>query len=223
MVDVLLADDHTMVRSSLRQVLEASGEVRVVNEAATADEVLARCEAGGFDLALLDLHMPGPGGVVLLELLRERHPGLRMLVLSMHNDAQVIDRALRAGAQGYVTKEADLGVLLEALRAVAAGHSYIDPGVRASVDRLTARAGGRGAASAATGGQEALHELLSNRERQVLALIARGHRLGDIADLLRVSAKTVSTHKMRLMDKLGVSNNADLLKYVAFHGIGEGA
>lgn len=207
MTRLLVADDHEIVRSGLVQLLSEHAGLSVVAEAATASEVLQRVGDTACDLVLLDLNMPGPGGVPLIETLRRQTPALPVLVLSMHNEGQIVSRALRAGAAGYVTKASGMTVLLQAIQRVSAGQRYIDP---ALVQNLVFDNDPQA---------RPLHDTLSARERQVLDLIVSGLRLGDIADRLHVSAKTVSTHKMRLMQKLRVENNADLVRYVIDHAM----
>ncbi len=207
MIRVLLADDHSIVRSGLVQLLSAYGDISVVGEAARPEQVLAMAHAGGIDLLVLDLNMPGPSGVPLIERLRQQCPELPIVVLSMLNDGQIVSRALRAGAAGYVAKDSGIAVLREAIVRAAAGGRFIDPLL---VDGVVFERGSLG---------PALHETLSARERQVLTMIVEGLRLGEIADRLHVSAKTISTHKMRLMQKLNVETNADLLRYSIASGI----
>jgi DNA-binding NarL/FixJ family response regulator len=205
MTRILVADDHEIVRSGLVQLLAQHAGIHVAAEASSAEEVLLCARSTALDLVLLDLNMPGKSGVPLIENLRRARPALPILVLSMHNEGQIVSRALRAGAAGYVTKASGMAVLLEAIACVAAGGRYIDPALVQNV------------VFDAEPGARPLHETLSARERQVLALIVSGLRLGDIADRLHVSAKTVSTHKMRLMHKLRVDNNADLVRYALDH------
>jgi DNA-binding NarL/FixJ family response regulator len=153
--------------------------------------------------------MPGASGVPLIEALRRARPELPIVVLSMHSDGQIVSRALRAGAAGYVAKGSSIAVLVEAIERVAAGGRYIDPALVECVvfDQASM--------------PMPLHETLSARERQVLSMIVAGLRLGEIADRLHVSAKTVSTHKTRLMQKLRIDNNADLVRYAVENGVAE--
>jgi DNA-binding NarL/FixJ family response regulator len=207
MIRLLVADDHEIVRHGLVQLLAGQPGFSVAAEAATAADTLARATAADIDLVLLDLNMPGASGVPLIEALRRARAGLPIVVLSMHSDGQVVSRALRAGAAGYVAKGSSMAVLTEAIRRVAAGGRFIDPALVEGVvfDQ----------ASMPT----PLHETLSAREAQVLAMIVSGMRLGEIADRLHVSAKTISTHKTRLMQKLRIDNNADLVRYAVQHGL----
>jgi DNA-binding NarL/FixJ family response regulator len=151
--------------------------------------------------------MPGASGVPLIEALRRLRPELPILVLSMHSDGQIVSRALRAGAAGYVTKGSSMAVLTEAVTRVAGGGRYIDPALVECVvfDQASM--------------PMPLHETLSARETQVLSMIVAGLRLGEIADRLHVSAKTISTHKTRLMQKLRIDNNADLVRYAVNNGL----
>ena len=205
MIRLLVADDHEIVRSGLVQLLSMRPGFAVVAEAATAADTLARARDPAIDIVLLDLHMPGASGVPLIEALRRVRPGLPILVLSMHSDGQIVSRALRAGAAGYVAKGSGLAVLAEAIERVAGGGRFIDPALVEGVvfDQASMP----------------LHETLSARESQVLAMIVAGLRLGEIADRLHVSAKTVSTHKARLMQKLRIDNNADLVRYAVHNGL----
>jgi len=199
-IRLLFADDHAIVRAALVQALSAEPDLQVVAQAASAQETLERAAVLSVDAIVLDLNMPGAKGVSLLEALLELRPGLPVLVLSMHNERPIVERVLRAGAAGYVAKDSQMAVLLQAIREVAAGRRFVDPALEDA----------EGALSLAAPGEP---EPLSQRERQVLDLIASGLRLGAIAERLHVSAKTVSTHKMRLMHKLRISNNADLVRH----------
>lgn len=208
MIRILVADDHAIVRSGLRQIIATTADLEVVAEATRGPDVLDRVRAGGLDLVLLDMNMPGLSGIDLIRHLKAAHPRMPVLVLSMHNEGPVVARALHAGATGYVTKDSEPEILLAAIRKVAGGGHFLDP---ALVD-ATVFAGGSDAAP---------HEILSDREFQVLQLLAQGHSVNAIGATLHLSAKTISTHKMRLMQKLGVANNADLVRYAIRHGLAQ--
>lgn len=208
-IKVILADDHSIVRSGLRQLLSGVHGMQVIGDAANGQALLKLVEEVPADVVLMDLSMPGLSGVDLIRRLQSLRPELPILVLSMHVEAQIVSRVLRAGAAGYVTKDCDPADLVNALRKVAAQGRYIDP---ALVDSVVFHA-------AVGADVQSPHELLSPRERQVLDRVASGVPLGQIADELHLSPKTVSTHKMRLMQKLGIQSNADLLKYAVRHGL----
>ncbi len=201
MIRVLIADDHAIVRGGLKQIVATTADIVVAGEATQGDEVLRQVAAGAIDLLLLDMAMPGPSGVDLIRRVLAERPGLPILVLSMHNEGQIVTRALKAGAAGYVTKDSEPEILLAAIRKIAGGGRFIDPTLVDTVVFESVRADGDP------------HELLTDRELQVLQLLAAGHAVGDIADRLHLSPKTVSTHKARLMEKLGIDNNADLVRY----------
>lgn len=205
MPKIAIADDHGLVRSGLQQLIEGATELRVAVQAASGAELLARLREVAVDLLLLDLAMPGPSGIDLIRLLQAEHSALPVLVLSMHNEAPIVTRVLKSGAAGYVTKDCAPEVLLAALRKVLAGGRFIDP---ALVDAVIFH-----------GDDAAPAPALSPREQQILEMISAGLALGEIADRLHLSPKTVSTHKMRLMHKLELHSNADLLKYALRQGL----
>lgn len=200
MIRVLIADDHTLVRDGLRQLLAATPDIRVEGEAANGDEALALLKAGDYDLAVFDMSMPGIAGIELIKRARLEKPRMRVLVLSMHGEAQYAARALKAGASGYVTKDAASAQLVGAIRKVAAGGVHISDAAAALL-------------VAAQGGETALHTRLSNREFEVFRLLVAGNGPTDIADRLHLSVKTVSTHKTRILDKMGMESVADLVRY----------
>lgn len=206
MIRILIADDHAMVRGGLKQIVATTADIQVVGEATQGEEVLALLRQTQLDLLLLDMTMPGLSGVELIRRVHQEAPAVPILVLSMHNEAQVVTRAVKAGASGYVTKDSEPEILLQAIRKVAGGGKYIDP---ALVDSMVFNGSGKNSLP---------HERLSERESEILRLITAGYALGDIADQLHLSPKTVSTHKMRLMQKLGVDNNAALIRYAIRHG-----
>lgn len=207
MIRVLIADDHTVVRSGLRQIVATAPDLTVAGEAGNGSEVLAAVRGSGCDVVLMDMTMPGVCGVDLIRRVRSERPGLPVLVLSMHNEAQVVSRALRAGASGYLTKDCETDVLIAAIRKVAGGGRFLDPTLVEAVVFVD------------SGREAPPHEALSDREFQVLQLVAAGLSLADIGDRLNISAKTVSTHKQRLMEKLRIDNNAELVRYAVRHGL----
>ena len=207
MIRILIADDHAIVRGGLKQLVAMTSDIVVAAEATKASEVMDMLHRFQFDLLLLDMDMPGSSGVDLIRRLHADRPSLPLLILSMHNEGQIVARALKAGASGYVTKDSDPEVLLAAIRKVAGGGRFIDP---ALVDTMVFDV---------ERDDQNPHELLSEREFQVLHMIASGQPLGDIADQLHLSPKTVSTHKMRLMQKLGIDSNVDLIRYAIRHGL----
>ena len=208
MINILIADDHAIVRSGLRQIIATSGDIAVSAEAAGGAEVLDMLRRIPVDLLLLDMNMPGISGLDLIGRIRIEWPALGILIFSMHNEAQVASRALKAGASGYVTKDSDPNILMTAIRKVAQGGRFIDPSL---VDAIVFRDHSAGDAPP--------HEILSNREYQVLQRLAAGESINDIARTFSLSAKTVSTHKVRLMRKLGLDNNIDLARYAIKHSM----
>jgi DNA-binding NarL/FixJ family response regulator len=206
MTSILIADDHSIVRSGLRQILATENDLQVCGEASHGAEVLTSLRRLPVDIVLMDLSMPGLSSLDLIRRVRADAPQVRIVVLSMHNEAQLVSRTLRAGANGYVTKDSDPAILLAALRKVAAGGRYIDP---ALVDAMVF-----GSAEEAPP-----HEVLSNREYEVLQCLCRGLSLNEISGKLHISAKTVGTHKARLMQKLAIDNNADLIRYGLQYGL----
>ncbi len=209
MIRILIADDHAIVRGGLKQIIATTTDIVAAGEATHGAEVIDKVRQADLDLLLLDMTMPGLSGVDLVRRVRGDKPDLPILVLSMHNEGQVVSRALRAGAAGYVTKDSDPTILLSAIRKVAAGGRFIDP---ALVDAIVFEVGDS---------DKAPHECLSDREFQVLQKIVGGEAIGEIGASLNLSAKTISTHKMRLMQKLGVDNNADLIRYAIRHGLAQ--
>jgi DNA-binding NarL/FixJ family response regulator len=206
MIRVLLADDHAMVRAGLKELLAATGDIAVAAEATNGHEALEAARSAEFDVAVVDLSMPGRGGMELIRLLKAERPKLRILVLSMHSEQQYAVRALKAGASGYLTKESAPEALVAAIRRIAAGGAFVSP---ETAQRLVF-----GAAHAAA---QAPHEALSDREFQVFRMIVSGRSLTEIAADLSVSVKTISTHKTRLQQKLGLANQTELVKYAIEH------
>jgi DNA-binding NarL/FixJ family response regulator len=206
MTRLLIADDHAIVRSGLRQIFAMTPDLQVVGEAVNGAEVLDSLRQAPYDVLLLDLNMPGISGADLIARVRAHRPDLPILVLSMHDQAQVVTSALKAGATGYATKDCEPETLFTAVRQVARGQRYIVPALAEKmVLQATLRA------------PEAPHLLLSQRELEVLRLLARGLGVNEIAAELAISNKTVSTHKARLMEKMDLSSVADLVRYAIQH------
>jgi DNA-binding NarL/FixJ family response regulator len=209
MIRLVLADDHAIVRSGLTQIFSLLPDIEVLAEATNGSEVLEMLHKyAQIDLILLDLNMEGISGADLIARIKAHRPALPVLVLSMHNEPQVATRMLRAGANGYITKDCNPDILLAAMRRVAAGGKYIEPGLAEKmVFEVSATE------------ERPLHNLLSDRERDVLRLLTVGKGVKEIADQLAISNKTVSTYKVRLMEKLNLSNMADLMRYAMEHGL----
>ncbi|OFW00322.1 MAG: DNA-binding response regulator [Acidobacteria bacterium RIFCSPLOWO2_02_FULL_68_18] len=207
---VLVADDHPIVRSGLRQMLADAPDVEEVGEAADPQQVLDLARARDWDVIVLDISLPGRGGLDVLKTLKDERPKRPVLILSMHAENQYAVRTLRAGAAGYLTKEAAPERLLEAIRKVAAGGRYISPAV---ADQLAGVIGGDAAAPP--------HQSLSDREFEVLRLIASGKTVGEIAKLLSLSVKTVSSYRARILEKTGLKNNAGIMRYALEHRLVE--
>ncbi|HXU92364.1 MAG TPA: response regulator transcription factor [Gallionella sp.] len=208
MIRVLIADDHAIVRGGLKQLLALMGDIEVAGEATDGMEVLEALHNGQFDLLLLDLTMPGLSGVNLVSRVHTQYPKLPILVLSMHNELQVAKRVLQAGASGFVTKGSMQDILMDAVRRVASGGRYVDPAIAEQMmfEKVVP-------------GEAAPHERLSERELHILKLFANGKGVNEIAAELFISNKTVSTHKARLMEKMGLKNGAELVRYAADHGL----
>jgi two-component system invasion response regulator UvrY len=206
MIRVLLADDHAMVRTGLKEILADTGDIAVAGEAANGHEVVASIRAQEYDVVVLDMSMPGRSGIELIKQVKREKPRLRILVLSMHSEQQYAVRALKAGASGYLTKDSAAEQLVAAIRRIAGGGAYVSP---ETAERL--------ALDLDPAVEAPPHTLLSDREYQVFEMIATGKSLTDIADQLKLSVKTVSTHKTRIMQKMGAGNQTDLIRYAIRH------
>jgi len=206
MIRVLLADDHAILRAGLKEILAETGDIVVAGEATNGQEVLSLIRGGDFDLAVLDMSMPGRNGIELIKLVKAEKPNLRSLVLSMHSEHQYAVRAIRAGASGYLGKDSAAEQLVAAIRRIAAGGAYVSS---ETAERLALDAGR--AADALP------HTLLSDREFQVFQLIVNGAAVGEIAKQLSLSVKTVSTHKTRILEKMGLANQTELIRYALEH------
>ncbi len=210
MIRILIADDHVIMRNGLRQLCESMGDVVVAAEAADGSAALEALRQQTFDVALLDLSMPGVNGVSLVERVHELYPKLPILVFSMRNEAQVARRVLRAGASGYLTKGGQQEVLMAAIRGVVGGKRFVDPAIAEQIlfgmddENETPKL-----------------ETLSSREQQIMQLLASGKGVTAIADELFLSSKTVSTYKTRLMQKMNFKSSADLVLFAAESGFVE--
>jgi DNA-binding NarL/FixJ family response regulator len=202
MIRIVLADDHTIVREGLKQLLGGAGDMQVVGDAKDGYEVMERVRTLEFDLLLLDMSMPGKSGIELIKQVRAEKPKLRILVLSMHEEHQYAVRALRAGAAGYLTKESASRALVEAIRKVASGGAFISAEVAQQL-----------ALGAMPGAKGLPHTALSDREFEIFKLIADGKSVSDIAERLHLSVKTVSTHKSNILHKMNMATQAELIRY----------
>lgn len=208
MIRILIGDDHAIVRQGLRQVLALMPELEVVGEAKNGWEVIEQVRAASPNLLLLDMNMPGPSGVELIKRVREEAPRLPILVLSMHGESQIAGRAIKAGAAGYLTKDSEPETLIHAIRQVASGAHYIEPAV---AERLLFQPSPKDTVEP--------HATLSDREYQVFLMLVQGRGVMEIAEALHLSAKTVSTHKARLLKKMGLDNLSDLVRYALKHDL----
>jgi DNA-binding NarL/FixJ family response regulator len=202
MIRLLMADDHAIVRDGWRQLFALAPDLKVVAEATSSAEVLACLHQQPLDLLLLDLNMPGISGADLIARVKAHQSDLPILVFSMHNEPLVAARMLRAGANGYITKNCGHDLLLAAVRKVAAHGNYLDPNIAEQM-----------AFDATSTAARPLHALLSGREFEVLRLLTTGLGVNAIAAQLAISDRTVSTHKARLLEKLKLSSMADLMRY----------
>ena len=210
MIRVLIADDHAIVREGIKRTLADTPDIQVVGEAGDGQSLMALIGGNAADVVVLDLAMPGVPGLELLEDLRRRKPNLPILVLSMYPADQYAVRAIRAGASGYINKASPPSELVAALRSVASGRRYINSDVADSL-----------ASHVDVSSPRSLHEALSNREYEVMCLIAQGKSVSEIADALALSVKTVSTYRTRILEKLDLRHNAEITRYAMKHGLVE--
>jgi two-component system, NarL family, invasion response regulator UvrY len=206
-IRLVIADDHAIVREGLGRILHDCEDIRLVAEVERGDDVQSAVASAEADVLLLDISMPGPSFLDLLRSLESSHPDTRILVFSMHSEDQYALRAFRAGAAGYLTKDRAPEEILEAIRTVHRGGRYVSHAIE---QKLTAR-------SVAKAGPP--HEMLSDREYEVMRLLGAGTSLKDIAAGLSLSPKTVSTYRSRVLEKMGFHSNADIVRYLLEHGI----
>jgi DNA-binding NarL/FixJ family response regulator len=208
MIQVILCDDHAMIRRGIRETLAEAVDIRVVAEAASYSEVREALRTHPCDVLVLDLNLPGRGGLEVLASLREADSKVKVLMVSMYPEDQYAIRCLKAGAQGYLNKAGDPALLATAVRTLMQGRKFVTPEVaQMLVDNLSAPA------------HESLHASLSEREMQTLTKIASGKRLADIAEELMLSPKTVSVYRARVLEKLKLTNNAEMTVYAIRNGL----
>lgn len=202
MIKVIIADDHDVIREGVKRILADTPDMRVVAEASDGQELLAKVQTKPCDVVLLDLTMPGRGGLEALKILKTEHPKLPVLVLTMHAEDQYAIRVLKAGAAGYLNKAHVSAQLVEAVRKVISGGKYLTP---ATADALAVDLG--------VDSEQPPHKRLSDREFQVLRLIASGKTVSEIATELSLSVQTISTYRAHILEKMGLENNAQLMHY----------
>jgi DNA-binding NarL/FixJ family response regulator len=205
-IRVLIADDHRIVRAGIRAFLEGKQDIAVVGDAGTGEEALALARMLRPDVAVMDLNMPGMGGLAAIQRIKDEVPGVHVVVLTMHGDERFFREALAAGAEGYILKGADPAHLLEAVRAAAAGTAYLTPEQATRMLAEYRRGGERESAGPSAAA-------LTAREREVLTLIAEGLSGKAIADRLGLSPNTVERHRTNIMNKLGLHNRAELVRF----------
>lgn len=202
MIKILIADDHAIVREGLKQVLSESPEFSVAGEASNGYEVMEMIRKKSFDLIVLDIALPGRSGLDILKEIKSQKPKLPVLILSMYPEEQYAVRVLKAGASGYLTKESAPNELVNALKQITQGKKYISASL---AEKLALDLG--------VDTEKPPHENLSDREYEVMRMIASGKRIKEIADELSLSEKTISTYRTRILEKMGMKNNAELTHY----------
>jgi two-component system, NarL family, invasion response regulator UvrY len=202
LIKVLIADDHAVVRQGLKQILAETNDLVVGGEATNTQEVLDKIRESEYDVIVLDITMPGRGGLDILREVKHERPKLPILILSMHSEDQFAVRALKAGASGYMSKESAPELLVKAIRKVHAGGKYISPSL---AEKL--------AFDLESDSERPPHEKLSDREFQVMCMIASGKTVKEIADKLSLSVKTISTYRARILDKMKMKTNAEVTHY----------
>jgi two-component system invasion response regulator UvrY len=208
MIRLLIADDHSIFRIGLKRSLETAADVEVVAEAATGEEALVEARRARPEVVLLDLTMPGRGGLETAQELKRANPRVKVLMLTVHPEDNFAVLCLRMGADGYITKDAAPDLVLQAIRKVASGGKYVSPQL---AERL--------ATDVACGGERPAHEALSSREFEVLRKIAAGRTASQIAAELHLSVKTVSTYRTRILEKMNLRTNADIMSYAFRAGL----
>lgn len=208
MIRILIADDHTILRDGLKQILSECPDMTVAGEADNGFDALAKVREQDWDVMVLDMAMPGKSGIDLLKQIKSEKPKLPVLILSMQKEDQYAVRSLKAGAAGYLCKDSASADLVQAIRKAAGGGMFISPAVAENLALgLTANA------------EAPPHTLLTDREYEVFRLIASGMGITAIGEQLHLSVKTISTHKTRIMQKMNFTNSTDLIRYALRHGL----
>lgn len=208
MIKVMITDDHAIVRQGLKQILSETEDISVTGEAETGFQALELVRQYGFDVILLDISLPDRNGIEVLKQIKKEYPAVAVLMLSMHNESEFALRALKGGASGYLSKQSAPAQLVTAIRTVASGHKYITPILAEEL-----------ANSVTAGSDQPLHATLSDREYQTLCMIAAGKALSEISAAMCLSPKTVSVYRARLMEKLKLANNSELIRYAIKHNL----
>ncbi|MGH6625797.1 MAG: response regulator [Burkholderiaceae bacterium] len=206
-IKVLLVDDHSIVRNGVRRMLETANDIDVTGEAGTAHDAMHLLEEKDFDVALIDIGLPDKSGLQLLKLMRAEKPKLAVLMLSMHSVEAYALRAIKYGAAGYLTKDIAAATLIAAVRKAAVGGKHVSPELAEKLVNAIGR------------GDAAPHEALSDRELEVLKLLASGERIVRIAAILHLSPSTVTTYRARILEKTGMDSNAKLARYALENGL----
>jgi DNA-binding NarL/FixJ family response regulator len=206
MIRIAIADDHAVVREGLSRVVAIVPDFNLLIQAKNGHELLQQLETQDVDLVLTDINMPGVSGIELIKALKDRFPALAVVVFSMHSESQIASQAIKAGASGYLTKDTEPEILLSAIRRCAGGGHFISTELASAL------------LFADVSGQESLpHRRLSEREMEIFLLLANGIGINDIGERLHISAKTVSTHKSRLMQKMSLDSMSELVRYALRH------
>jgi len=211
MFRILIADDHAIVRQGLRQILQGIPEVTATGECSSGEETLKKLRLEKWDVVILDISLPGQNGLEVLKLLKHEHPELLVLVLSMHSEDQFAVRTLKAGAAGYLTKDSAPDELVKAIRKIINGGHYVSPTLAEKLVSQQMHPESEGAP----------HEILSDREFHVMRMIATGKTVKEIGDELKLSVKTISTYRMRVLKKLSLRTDAQLIHYAIQNGLVE--
>lgn len=208
MIRILIADDHSIVREGLKQILTDEFPKAQFGEAQNAAEALDLIHAQKWDVVVMDISMPGRGGLDILRELKQRKTTVPVLILSMYSEDQYAVRALKAGASGYLTKESAPDELVRAIRQIMSGRKYVSQSL---AEKLASSLGDESGTT--------YHELLSDREYEVLCLIASGKTVGEIGEVMSLSVKTISTYRTRILSKMKMKTNAELTRYGIEHGL----
>lgn len=208
MIRVFIADDHAIIRDGLKQIISFVSNMEVAGEAGDGDEVLQKVRTLPFDVLVLDMSMPGKSGIALIQQIKAIKPELPILVLSMHQESQYAVQAMRAGAAGYITKNTASSQLIEGIRKVAEGGSFVSPGISEKLIRQMHKPDA-----------DLPHTQLTPREFQIFNMLVEGHSVNDIARILSLSNKTISTHKAAILQKMEAATTANLVYYAMKHGL----